>query len=665
MPTSRRRIKPEDIYRLRTVSDPQISPDGKWTACVISQANRKKDRWLSDIWLFCTDGHQRVQLTNRHHRDSSPRWSPDGRTIAFLSPDTDDDNAKAQLWLIPVAGGEAKQLTHLRQGAGSPAWSPDGKRLAFAARDEKPEDRADGQTKMELTKGRVYATDVKVVDELRWRSNMIAPTGERRHIWVVPTAGGRPRKLTDGDYDDVEPVWSPDGKQLAFLSSRARKQDWDFVADLWLVRSSGGKPRQLTDHVGGAGFPTWSPDGKRIAYVGFEGKRIPWVDPHIYVRPVRGGQPTCLTAKLDIFPLFTKWAPDGNSIYYLCDEQGEMSLWEIALSGKAERVLPEDRVLSGFSIAPLSGSIAFVHAGPASPGDLYLCAADGKGERRLSHQNRSAMNRIAVGSVEPFWTRSFDGKNIHGWIVKPPGFRADRKYPLVLQVHGGPYGAYNGAWKLDAQVLASKGYLVVYSNPRGSTGYGKRFAAEVIGKWGAEDSQDVLAAVSHVVRQGFVDTARIGVMGNSYGGFMTTWLIGTSDRFRAAVAGCAVTDVPALYYGTDIPHWVESETGSRPWEDSAAYTRISPTAHATKVTAPTLFLHAEDDKRVPITCSEIMYLMLKRRGVETRFVRYPTGDHGFGGAYPRYTCDVLNRTLDWFDKHLRGSAGPTKVRPPR
>jgi len=650
---TKRTLRPEDSYLFGNVSDPQMSPDGRWVACVTGRSDREKDRRFSDIWLFSTDGKQRVQLTNRHHRDHTPRWSPDGATLAFVSPEQDDDKAKSQVWAIPVSRGEARQLTLLKHGAGSPAWSPDGKRIAFTARDEKPEDRTERTTRFEVKEGRVYAADVKVVDELRWRTNMLAPKGERRHIWVIPASGGKPTKLTDGDYDDIDPLWSPDGKQIAFVSSRARKQDWDFVMDVWVVPAGGGRPRQVTDHVGGAGSPTWSPDGKRIAYIGSEGERIPWIAPHIYVRSARGGEPICLTAKLDCFPVAMKWAPDGSGIHYLCDEQGCLSLWNIGLSGKAERVLPKDRVIYGYSAASLTGRVAFVHAGPGRPADLYTCAADGSGEKQLSHENRAAMNRIAVGSVESFWTQSFDGRRIQGWIVKPPGFRADRKYPLILQAHGGPYGAYSGAWKLDAQVLAAQGYVVVYSNPRGSTGYGKRFAAEVTGKWGAEDSKDVLAAMAHVVKQGFIDANRMGVMGGSYGGFMTSWLIGTCDRFRAGVASCAVTDVAALYYGTDIPYWVEKETGTQPWEDMAAYTRISPTTHGAKVTAATLFLHAEDDKRVPISCSEIMYLMLKRRGVETQFVRYPSGDHGFGEAHPCYTCDVLNRTLDWFGKYVK------------
>jgi dipeptidyl aminopeptidase/acylaminoacyl peptidase len=650
---TKRTLKPEDSYLFRSVSDPQLSPDGAWVACVVGWSDREKDRFFSDLWLFSTDGKHKVQLTNRHHRDHTPRWSPDGTKLAFVSPESEEEEAKSQLWVIPIGGGEAVMVTDLKQGAGSPAWSPDGKRLAFIARDEKPEDREERKTKFEVKKGRVYATDVKVVDELRWRTNMLAPKGERRHIWAIPAAGGKPKKLTDGDFDDVEPTWSPDGKHIAFVSSRGRQQDWEFVMDIWVVPAVGGKPRQVTHHVGGAGFPTWSPDGKQLAYVGFDGERIPWIYPHICVQPLTGGEPLCLTAAMDAFPMHTKWAPDGRGVYYVCDEEGAASLWKIGLNGDSARVLPADRVIYGYSVAPRTGRIAFWHAGPDRPAEVSTCAADGRGEKQLSHANRTLMNRLAVGSVESFWTKSFDGTRIQGWMVRPPNFRAGRKYPLILQVHGGPYGAYTGAWKFDAQVLAAQGYVVVYSNPRGSTGYGKRFAAQVTGKWGAEDSKDVLAAMNHVVKQGFIDTGRLGVMGGSYGGFMTTWLIGTYKRFRAAVASCAVTDVEALYYGTDIPYWVEKETGSRPWEEREAYTCMSPTAHAGKVTAATLFLHAEDDKRVPISCSEIMYLMLKRRGVETQFVRYPMGDHGFGGAAPRYTCDVMNRVIDWFGEHLK------------
>jgi dipeptidyl aminopeptidase/acylaminoacyl peptidase len=284
-------------------------------------------------------------------------------------------------------------------------------------------------------------------------------------------------------------------------------------------------------------------------------------------------------------------------------------------------------------------------------------AGDGTGERRLTGENRAALGRLALGETESFWCRSFDGTRIQGWVVKPPGFRRGRKYPAVLQTHGGPYAAFSHVWRFDAQVLAARGYVVIYANCRGSTGYGREFQESVVGNWGAEDSRDYLAALDHVIRKGYVDRRRVGVAGGSYGGFMTTWLLGTTDRFSAGVAECAATDEPMFYYSADMPQWSEHELGGPPWERWEDYRRVSSSSHAHKIAAPLLLLHADDDTRVPISHSEIVYTTVKRVGTEAVFVRYPSGGHGFGGSAPRFTCDVLNRTVDWFDAHLKGGGG--------
>jgi dipeptidyl aminopeptidase/acylaminoacyl peptidase len=655
MPRPRRPITPEDCYRLRSISDPQISPDGRWIACVISQPDRQQDRFLSDIWLISTRGRKGVQLTNRYHRDSSPRWSLDGSRIAFVAPEKDDDKAKSQIWVIPLHGGEARRVTRLKQGASAPVWSPDGKQIAFLARNPKPEDdeRDPRKPKIEVKDGRVFATDVKVIDRIRYRSSDFLPKDDRRHVYLMPAAGGQPRKLTDGDYDDHSPAWSPDGKQIAFVSNRARDPDWDLVTDIWAVPSSGGKARRVSTLAGGAHSPTWSPDGKVLAYIGSRQPKVSWLEAELYIQPARGGKAVTLTASLDRLAQSPRWAPDSSAIYFTCADEGFISLWRASLNGKVARVLPKERCLLEYSVAVDHGSVAYTVSAPDRPGDLFLLDGAGRLERRLTHGNQAMLARLATATTERFWCRSFDGTRIQGWLVKPPGFRSGKRYPVVLITHGGPYWAFFDAWRFDAQVLAAHGHVVIYANCRGSVGYGREFQTTVVGNWGAEDSRDYVAAVDHVLRQGCGERGRVGVYGGSYGGYMTVWLLGATNRFAAGVAVCAATDEPMFYYTADMPQWSEQELGGAPWERPEKYRRVSASSHAHKIRAPLLFLHAEDDTRVPINNSEIVYTTVKRMGVESVFVRYPSGGHGFSYSAPRYICDTMNRIVDWFDRHLK------------
>jgi dipeptidyl aminopeptidase/acylaminoacyl peptidase len=602
---------------------------------VIARRDREKDRALSDIWLVATKGRKRVQL-----------------------PEKDDDKAKPQIWVIPVGGGEAKQITRLKQGASNPVWSPDGRQIAFLARDPKREDDEQDpkKPKIEVKKGRIYATDVKVIDRIRYRSSDFPPKDERRHIYIVSATGGRPRKLTSGDCDDHSPDWSPDGKQIAFESNRGRDPDWDILWDVWVVSAAGGKPRRLSSLEGGASGPAWSPDGKWIAYCGSPVERFSFFDTQLWVQPAPGGPAACLTESLDRLPYDARWSPDGSDVYFHCPDEGFESLWRGDLQGEVERVLPKERCIEGYSVARRAGTIAFVHASPEARGEVFCCDGAGEEERRLTNENRAALSGLRLGATESFWCKSFDGTKIQGWVVTPPGFRSDRKYPLVLFTHGGPYYAFSHTWDLDVQALAARGYVVVYANCRGSVGYGKSFMKSVAGNWGVEDSRDYLAAMDYVIRRGYVDRKRLGVIGASYGGFMTTWLLGTTERFAAGVAECAATDEPMFYYSADMPAWSEEETGGPPWERLDDYRRLSSSTHAHKIKAPLLLLHAEDDTRVPISHAEIVYTTLKRIGVEAEFVRYPSGGHGFSSSAPRFTCDALNRTGDWFDRHLKGSA---------
>jgi len=653
MRAARRRIQAEDRYRLQDISDPQISPEGNWVACVISRPHREADKAFSDIWLVSVGSRKRIRLTNRGQAHS-PRWSPDGNYLSFLAPDQGGSGA-AQIWLIRMAGGEAEQLTRLPAGASNPTWSPDGKLIAFLSYDQtivRPDAGADAP-RIEERNGRVYATDVKVIDQLRYRSAAYAPKDEQRHIYVVSVSSGQTRQITRGDCHDSSPSWSPDGKRIAFASSRGRDSDWDIVSDIWIAEVSGGSPKRFTSLEGGASDPVWSPEGKHLAYTGVLEPGVPVKGYRVLVRPLSGGRHTSLTEDLDEVPYGLCWSADGSAVYFQSFEEGFYSIRAADLQGNLRRVLPKERCVPAYSVAAKDGRIAYLHATPQHPSDLFVFRGDGTEERRLTNLNTPVLRSLRLPETESFWARSFDGTRIQAWVVRPPGFRAGQKYPLVLMIHGGPAAAYCSDWNFEAQALASRGYVVVFSNPRGSRGYGTSFMNSVTGKWGAEDSRDLLSVVDEVVESGFVDERRLGVMGASYGGFMATWLLGTTDRFRAGVALCAAADRRMWYYSGDVHLWCEQDSGGPPWERPQEYLRASSTTHAHQITAPLLLLHAEDDSRVPICISEILYATVKRRGVEAQFVRYPFGEHGFPRATARFLCDTLNRTGDWFDRHLR------------
>ncbi len=634
--------------------DPQISPDGTWVAYVLSRSLRRAERAQSDIWLVSSDGRRRAQLTNRYHRDAAPRWSPDGKRIAYLAPDDDSDVETPQIWLIPVAGGESRRLTNLEQGVLSIAWSPDGGSLAFLATDPKP--RGSGQStrhpNMATAEGRVYASNVAVVDRLRYRSAAYPPKGQQRHIYTVKVSDGRVAKLTDGECDDVELCWSPDGKQIAFTSNRGRDSDWDIVHDIWLVPAQGGRPRQFTAMAGGASGPAWSPDGKLIAFMGVLEGRVPQDAYRVWVQPVSGEAATSLTESVDEVPHSIRWAADGSQIYFQHFDKGYQSILRAGLDGRAQRLLPRERFVSAYSVAASEGSIAYLHSTPEHPDDVFVCNSAGEEERRLTHVNRAVLGTLQLGKTESFWCASFDGTRVQAWTVRPPHLRANRHYPLILMIHGGPAAAYFTSWNFQAQVLAARGYVVLFANPRGSRGYGTAFMNSVTGRWGDEDARDLLQVLEKAISRGGVDPERIGVTGQSYGGFMATWLLGKTRRFRAGVAECAAADRRMWYYSGDVHLWCEEDCGGPPWERSEAYLSASSTTHAHSITAPLLLLHAEDDRRVPVCCSEILYTTVKRLGIESVFVRYPYGDHGFSHSSALFLCDTLNRTIDWFGRHL-------------
>jgi len=655
----------EDIRELRFVGDPQLSPDGTQVAYVVNRIDAEDPtRYRSQIMLVPFDGACPPRaLTSGHHRDSAPRWSPDGRSLAFLS---DRDGERSQLFLLPLDGGDPRQLTQLKHGAGAPVWSPAGERLAFAARVDIPEiAQQEGQSD---EKGK--PPRVKVITRVRSKAD-----GEgyleavHTHLFVVEATTGELRQVTDGDFDDTEPAWSPDGKMLAFTSNRERDRDLSLLRDVWVVASRGGRPRRLTRHRGQAATPTVSPEGTVVVFLGHERGWDYGAPTQLLVVPLEGGPatPVCASFPHEIgnaalsdvrnpsAPTSPVFLDDGRSILTLASHDGcvEVVRFDLGTGASQTVVCADQREIADFSASRDGVRIAALVSDPTHPYEVIAC--EGGRERRLTHENDAFLESVEVMPAEPFEFTSSDGETVHGWAIKPAGFSERKKYPVLLEVHGGPEYMYGATFTHEFQVLAGRGYGVVYTNPRGSKGYGEAFTARIFADWGNQDAADCIAAIDTVSRWRWVDGTRLGVLGGSYGGFMTAWLVGHTDRFRAAVAMRGCYNFSSFYGTSDIGPWFgDYILGGPVYEREELYRSRSPLTYARNIRTPLLLLHSEMDLRCPIEQAEQLFVQLRRMGkAEVELVRFPEESHNLSrSGRPDRRLERLHRIVDWFDRHL-------------
>ena len=632
----------DDLSRVRDVREPQISPDGAWVAYTVSTSDTAEDRSTSAVWMASWDGSRNVRLTTSKSGEHTPRWSPDGRWLAFLSS-RDDDHT--QLWLLDRLGGEGRKATTLPSDVDDYVWAPDGRRIALVAEDA---DTAKPKTPPPI-----------VIDRFQFKQDERGYLGkQRRHLYLLDVESGKTAMLTSGDYDELLPAWSPDGRSLAFVSKRRPDFDRDSNWDLYVIAAGGGgaAPRQLTTFEGPdndpdtESRPAWSPDGHSLAYLqGGPLKLLYYAVQKLAVVPGAGGAPHILTAALDRNVASPVWSGDGSSITFLLEDDRAVGLARVPAAGGAiERLVSGPRVVSAFT-AGANGKLAVLVSTPLAPAEVF--ALDGSTLRPLSRQNDEWLARVTLGGVEPITFKSRDGTAVNGFAVKPPDFVSGKRYPTILRIHGGPVSQYQSEFDSQLQTLAGHGYLVVVANPRGSSGRGERFSTAIFADWGNKDAQDVLAAVDYAVAQGLADPARLGVGGWSYGGILTNYVIAQDQRFKAAVSGASIANVLAGYGTDQYVREYEVELGV-PWKTADTWVKLSfPFLHADRITTPTLFLCGDKDFNVPLLNSEQMYQALRSLGVETQLVIYPGQHHGINK--PSYRRDRLERYLAWYDKYLK------------
>jgi dipeptidyl aminopeptidase/acylaminoacyl peptidase len=644
-----RPLEVDDVFSLKTVGDPRLSPDGRWVAYTVRAMDAKEDSANTDIYMVPFEGGAALRLTSSPKPESRPRFSPDGRYLAFLSG---REGKKAQVWLLDRRGGEAVKLTDYKADVSDLAWSPDGKRLALVVGDVDPDEQDEEKQDGEAA-GASKTPKPIVIRRLQFKRDGEGYLRDlRQHLYVFDVESKKSAQITSGPYDDSDPVWSPDGRWIAFASNRTSDPDANDNSDLFLVEAKEKQtPRALTTWEGNDGSPAFGPDGKWIVYLAGGDPKDVWYDTNaVALVPVAGGAPRLLTKTLDRNAGSPRFSPDGKSVFFVLEDGGNEHLARIPVAGGAvERVVAGERAVQAYDLGP-KGEIVVLESTPQRPAEVSVIAAGSL--RRLTEVNDEFLKGIRLGEVRRFQPTNPDGTKVDAFLTLPPDAPKGKKLPTILRIHGGPVAQYNTAFNLEWQVLAAHGYAVIGANPRGSSGYGREFSRAIWADWGNKDFQDVMAAVDAAVAMGVADSDRLGVGGWSYGGILTNYVITKTGRFKAATSGAS----EVLYlsnYGTDHyqREW-EGELGL-PWEKTEQWIKISPFFQVAKVTTPTLILCGEEDVNVPLLNSEQLYQALRRLGRETELVIYPGQSHGI--TKPSYQKDRFERYLAWYDKYLKGT----------
>ncbi|OGO28962.1 MAG: hypothetical protein A2Z16_05155 [Chloroflexi bacterium RBG_16_54_18] len=667
-PQVKKVINADDLYKFQVINGLRISPDGKFLVYQQSRVDPKTEKKHSNLWVIGTERGSARQFTFGNQSDTLPRWSPDNSQIAFLS-NRENKDKPPQIFLISIHGGEAQRLTKIEGVISDFTWSPDGRRLVCSLQKTDPEglEREKDEQKKKLgVVSRIYDRVFYKLDGSGYLPR------ERTHIWVVDARSGKGKQLTDhAVYDEQYPTWSPDGKWIAFTSNRSQEPDFNpDEIDLFLVPAGGGDFKKVQAPVGEKTQPSFSPDGRLIAYYGMEGKELWYKNNSLWVAALDGSSPARnLTEAYDLHVspwtindigqpelMPPTWTKDGQRLLFPVTYHGSSVLMSVAVDGSSlQTEIGEGGVVGSFELDKDQKWMAYLYGDASDPCQVFIQDWKSKSVRKLTQVNAEVLRNVDLGSLETVWIKGPAGNDLQGWILKPPGFDANKKYPSIFEIHGGPLTQYGFLFMHEFYYLAAQGYVVHFTNPRGGRGYGEAHARAIWGDWGNADYADLMAWTDYVSEQPYIDQKRMGVTGGSYGGYMTLWIIGHTQRFKVAVTQRCVSNMVSMWGSSDL-NWsfqVELQAGP-PFEDLQKYWDMSPMKYIGNARTPTLVSHSEGDLRCPIEQGEQAFVALKRLGVDTEMVRFPDEFHGLSrtGRTDRKIAR-LNHFVRWFDKYLK------------
>ncbi|HET9530742.1 MAG TPA: S9 family peptidase [Blastocatellia bacterium] len=642
----KRGVTVDDIMKIKSIFETQIAPDGSQVLYVVGEPDLTASTYNTDVWLVDSRGGVPVKLTNGSGmRDDTPRWSPDGKQIAFLS---DREGGKPQVWLIRPAGGEAAKLTDAKSGVQSFAWSADGRKIAYLSSDPTTDEEEKKQKERD---------DTKLIDQ----------KFKNAHVYVIGLDDKEARQVTKGDFNVSSLSWSPDCEQIVFAHQPTPKVTDSYKSDLSVVSVRDLKVRKLVERDGADSSPQWSPDGSSIAFTSGDG-RLDWIaNTYLCVVAASGGAPRNLSRGFDESPAAFTWSSDSKALFFAAYQKVTAQILSLAIdTSEVKAITRGEKVYGGFSFTKDSSRFAFLAQSPEMPNEVWVSPVASFNPVRLTTTNPQ-LAELALGQVEVIRWRSKDGMEIEGLLTKPVGYEAGKRYRLLTYVHGGPPGVFTlsftpqlgsapiplQAEPYPLQAMAGQGYAILCANPRGSGGYGEKFRQANVKDWGFGDYNDIMSGIDYLIARGIADPERLGIMGWSYGGYMTSWTITQTARFKAASVGAAVTNLYSMYGTTDIPEFLDRYFGAKPWNDIAIYQKHSAMFHAKNIKTPTLIQHGEADDRVPLSQGQELYVAIKMSNVPVEFAVYPRQGHLI--MEPRLQRDMLSRNLNWFNRWIKGS----------